>query len=106
MSEYVYDVMLKTQVGIKNGIMRLCIERGKINGYLDILQHSEPFKGKISLTGDCTLQGGFKTRMRFVKYTATGNINKNSLRLVLQSANEQFEMIGTAQNTGGTATDE
>ena len=96
MSEYIYDVTLKTQLGMKNGIMRLCIERGKIYGYLDILQHSEPFDGKISLTGDCTLHGSFKTLMRSIEYIATGRIDRNNVQLLLQNGDERFVMTGTA----------
>ena len=97
MPEYIYDVALKTQLGLKKGIMSLHIDQGNINGYLDILQHSEPFNGKIGITGDCTLHGEFKTLMRFIKYTAIGHIDKSNVQLVLQSAGEQFEMTGTAR---------
>ena len=97
MSEYIYNVSLKTQLGMKNGIMHLYIENGKVGGYLDILKHSEPLIGNISLTGDCTLHGKIKTLVRFIQYTATGYIDQNIVRLVLNSNKEQFEMTGTAE---------
>lgn len=95
--EYIYDVALNTQLGIKKGIMRLSIEQGKINGCLDILRHSEPLYGEITTTGDCTLQGKIKTLMRFINYTATGHIDRNNVQLLLISRGEQFEMTGTAR---------
>lgn len=97
MPEYIYDVVLKTQLGLKRGIMSLHIEQENINGYLDILQHSEPFNGEIDITGDCILQGKFKTLIRFIEYTARGHIDKSNVQLVLQSTGEQFVMTGTAR---------
>lgn len=60
MPEYIYDVVLKTQLGLKRGIMSLHIEQENINGYLDILQHSEPFNGEIDITGDCIYKVNLK----------------------------------------------
>ncbi len=57
-----YDVRMRTPVGIRLGHMTVCRNLGKVSGFLDILNHSEPFEGIIDHDGNCEFMGCKKSQ--------------------------------------------
>lgn len=90
-----YDVRMRTPVGIRLGHMTVCRNLGKVSGFLDILNHSEPFEGIIDHDGNCELSGKMITLMRTIRYVATGRITPDSLTLSVRDERNVFEMTGT-----------
>lgn len=43
MSERCYAIEMQTPIGIKHGTIKVNISQGEISGYLDVMNHSEPF---------------------------------------------------------------
>ena len=74
MLERKYRILMQTPIGDRAGTLEVQIEQNKIHGYLDMLNHSEPFVGSIDEEGcnDRLLLGTFcrriqETLQRYVK---------------------------------------
>ena len=81
MKKYNYNVVLKTELGKKNGTMQILINNNKVEGFLYLLKHTEPICGNINADGSCSLQGKIVTLIKEFTYTATGYIGGEELRL-------------------------
>lgn len=90
-----YDVRMRTPVGIRLGHMSVYQNLGEIKGYLEILNHSEPFKGTIDDEGNCELTGKIITLMRTISYVAVGRITPDSLELSIKDGHHILEITGT-----------
>lgn len=96
MAEMQYSVFMKTPLGRKHGYMTTSITENQLNGWLDILNHKEPFQGTIDEAGNCTISGVFITLMRKVSFVATGTITESSVNLQVQGERNVFELKGTS----------
>ena len=97
----VYDILLSTSLGKKQGELSTQIENGKIRGYLSLLGHTEPINGEIDENGNCTLAGKLVTLLNTIPFTASGTIRNNSLRLRINGKRGFYEMLGTLRYPNG-----
>ena len=80
-----YDIVMKTSVGDRKGIM-----------IFNILKEENPFKGTIDERGNFCIRGELKTLVRRILYDATGRMSERTLYLKLLGGREIFEICGTA----------
>lgn len=91
-----YSIRMETPIGIRFGKMTVLCNSETVSGRLDILQHIEPFEGKIDTHGNCEITGKIVTLMRTIKYVARGNISPDSLSLSLADGRHILKITGTA----------
>lgn len=96
MKKYHYNVVLDTELGKRNGTMQLSVDGTDIDGFLSLLNNTEPCHGKIQNDGRCNLHGKIVTLMKEIVYDATGYIRENEIDLTLKSEKTIFRMKGTA----------
>lgn len=96
MKKYDYNVVLDTELGKRNGTMRLSIDGTEIDGYLSLLNNTEPCHGNINTDGYCSLHGKIVTLIKEIVYEATGYIREGEIVLTLRSGQNTFLMKGTA----------
>ena len=97
MEEYRYNVVLDTELGKRNGTMQLSIDGTEVDGFLSLLNSTEPCHGNIGTDGHCNLHGKIVTLLREIVYEATGYICESELVLMLQSEKNTFLMKGIAE---------
>ena len=91
-----YDIVMKTSVGDRKGIMIFNVDNGVLNGHLNILKEENPFQGTIDERGNFCTRGDLKTLVRRILYDATGRMSERTLYLKLLGGREIFEICGTA----------
>ncbi|MGN0378151.1 MAG: hypothetical protein ACI4EU_01030 [Butyrivibrio sp.] len=91
----VYDVHMKTSIGVRSGQMTVYQSLGKVHGSLDILNHCEPFEGIINSDGSCILHGKIITLIKTINYMATGEITPQNLTLSIADSRYLLEITGT-----------
>lgn len=96
MSEYGYDIILKTKIGERKGKLVLDITDNIIQGCFNLLEFSLPCRGIIDKYGNCSLQGQLKTFMSTYDYIGAGYADKNMIDVVLNSGKKRFHVTGTA----------
>lgn len=96
MAERMYEIEMQTPLGIKRGTLKIYIEQDKISGFLDVMNHSEPFAGSIDGEGYCEFTGRMITLMRTIEYKASGKLDEDGLSLALYGERNTFQVIGTA----------
>ena len=101
MKKYNYNVVLDTELGKRNGTMKLSIDGTEIDGFLSLLNNTEPCHGNISTDGHCNLHGKIITLIKEMVYEATGYIRGNEIVLTLQSGKNTFLMKGIALPKSG-----
>lgn len=94
MGEKLYVIEMQTPLGIRHGTIKANIYQGKISGYLDVMNHSEPFFGKIDEEGYCVFSGKMITLMRTIQYEATGRIKENQISLAIYGERNVFHVVG------------
>ncbi len=94
MLERKYRILMQTPIGDRAGTLEVQIEQNKIHGYLDMLNHSEPFVGSIDEEGCCCIRGRLITLMNTIPYTASGHITPDSLHLLLKGGRHLFPITG------------
>lgn len=96
MSNVKYNVVMKTPVGLRQGIIDLCIVENRISGTIDILGHIEPLEGYIDSKGKCIISGRIITLMQTIQYKAVGQISQSRIDLKLQGEKNVFYLTGIA----------
>lgn len=96
MSERTYTIYMHTPLGEREGTLFAERNGQKLNGWLDVLKHREPFEGTVDEDGNCRITGEFVTLMRRVAYTATGQISDFSIHLEVKDERNIFELSGVA----------
>ena len=91
-----YDIRMQTSIGVRLGHMTVCRRDDEINGYLEILNHKEPFEGTIDADGNCKVAGTIITLMRTIHYVAIGNMTPDSLTLSITDGHHVLDITGTA----------
>lgn len=89
-----YHILMHTPIGDRAGTLEIQIDRDKVNGYLNVLKHAEPFEGWIDENGYCHIKGKLITLMNTIPYTATGQILPESLTLSLNGGRSIYNMTG------------
>ena len=90
----VYDILLHTPLGKRQGELKAKIENGKLTGFLSLLGNTEPIEGTVEADGSCSLKGKFVTLMRSVDFTADGTIDYDALRLAVKGSSGYYKMLG------------
>lgn len=96
MPENKYNIRMETPLGLRLGTMSFVTEQYKVSGYLDVLQHSEPFSGEIDGNGNLKISGKIVTLVQTIPYVATGKMSVHSLYLILRGGQSEFEINGVA----------
>lgn len=89
-----YDVEISTPLGVKNGIMKICINGDNITGTLDILGGVFPLCGKMLGKSTCEISGSFRTAMNTFYYRADGKLNKNGITLTMNGGISTYSLTG------------
>lgn len=89
-----YNISLRTPLGDRKGTLRAEREGNRLNGWLDVMKHREPFEGNVDGEGNCKISGEFVTLMRRVPYVATGHISDSMIRLEVKGSRNIFELSG------------
>ena len=92
--ELVYKAYMNTPIGKKNGVVRANVDGGSIDGMIEILGRKQAFKGTVSADGSCRIEGEITTLLRTFSYTAKGNVDEESIRLLLDGDRNSYELIG------------
>ena len=96
MSDIVYNIVMKTPVGLRYGTMTLCMIDNRVYGVLDLLEHAEAFNGTVDSDGNCTICGCLVTLTKTISYTAVGKVSPKTIALSLQGDRNIFEITGIA----------
>ena len=96
MLEQDYIVILFTPLGERNGLLKLKISEAQINGYLNILGHTESIEGELKNGGACQLRGKIVTLMNEFYYEAVGRMDYNGIDLTLHGGHSELKMKGNA----------
>lgn len=94
MTERSYAIEMQTPLGIKHGTIRVRMEQNKISGFLDVMNHSEPFYGNIDTEGYCEFTGRIITLMRTIEYQASGKMDADQISLNIYGERNVFQVTG------------
>lgn len=94
MMEKTYNIFMHTPLGKKKGTLTASIKGDMLSGWLDILEHRQPFEGTVDEAGNCQISGSFVTLMRTVSYIAAGKITSSSVNLQMKGERNVFEVSG------------
>ena len=94
----IYDILLHTPIGKREGELTAKIENRKIKGFLSLFGNVEPLEGTVDENGGCSLKGKFVTLMKTVDFTANGTINYEVLHLAIKGDCGYYEMVGALRN--------
>lgn len=94
MEELLYDVILHTMIGKRRGTLTATILDGAFQGELYLLNHSEQLTGCIHADGSCELSGVLHTLSRQIPFTASGQIQREALKLTLHDGKNTYRLTG------------
>ncbi|MGM9564368.1 MAG: hypothetical protein ACI3VQ_09910 [Faecousia sp.] len=103
MSEQRYAIVMQTPMGKKYGTLTARISGNTLSGWLDVLEHREPFEGTIDGAGNCRITGILITLMRRVSFIATGKMTPSAVYLQMKGERNVFELSGISCPEGGEA---
>ena len=94
MREYIYDVILHTEIGERIGSAVVRIHENKVSGILTLLNRTEHFTGSVAQDGTCRLSGKLISLMREIPFEAQGSITAQDLELTLYAARGSYTLTG------------
>lgn len=94
MPEMLYKIEMKTPIGIRYGTMYVQTTGNEIKGYLDLMEHSEPFYGNVNKNGTCNIQGNIITLTKTIAYHAVGEMTKEEISLEVHTKQDTFYIVG------------
>ena len=89
-----YKINMQTPMGIKCGTISVMIEKGRVKGNLNVMNHKNPLLGFIDEEGNCKLTGSIVTLMQTVSYEAYGKIEEDKISLTIYGGRNVFQMVG------------
>lgn len=95
MQEMIYQIYMYTPLGKKPGKLYVRKKGNVLEGWLNILQHNEPFKGTVDEMGNCRISGSFITLMRTVSFVAVGKISDSTVCIQVKDGRDVFDLSGT-----------
>lgn len=92
MIEKQYRICLSVPIGQRNGTIWLRDSGGDLSGWLEVMEHKNPFSGHLSDDGGINLSGIIQTLVSSIRYTATGSADENdiTLSLITQAGDRYF----------------
>lgn len=100
MPEKFYSVVMQTPLGKKHGTLAASVSGNMLRGWLDILEHKEPFEGTVDSAGNCRITGTLITLLRKISFVATGRLTASALSLQMQGGRNVFELSGVPMQNG------
>ena len=97
----IYDILLNTPLGKKEGELRTTVQDGKLTGFLSLFGNTEPIHGTVDENGLCFLRGRFITLLSTVNFTADGWLGAQVLQLHLRGEKNLYEMSGALRAEKG-----
>lgn len=94
MSELCYSIVMQTPLGKKYGTLSASVSGNLLRGWLDILEHREPFEGTVDDAGNCRIVGTLITLLRTISFIATGKLTTSAVHLQVQGDRNVFELSG------------
>ena len=94
MKEYIYDVILHTEIGERIGSAAVRIHENQVSGILTLLNRTEHFKGSVAQDGTCRLSGKMISLMREIPFEAQGSITAQNMELTLYAARGSYTLTG------------
>ena len=94
MGFYIYQIIMRTQMGNKNGILMLSINAGVLSGSINILGNNNEIHGEIKNDGSCCFTGELLTPMRCMKFWADGFIKEEKVNFMVHSDPYLFPVSG------------
>ncbi|MGN1097598.1 MAG: hypothetical protein ACI4SS_01735 [Clostridia bacterium] len=90
-----YDITMQTPIGERFG--HACINKkdGIINGYIELLNHIEPFLGNVDVNGNCSISGYIVTEIRTLYYTAEGRLVDDAIDMAVSCEGNLLTIKGT-----------
>ena len=95
---YLYNVCMKTPIGIRVGTLCLASLTGVLTGNLNLLNRAVPVSGEADEHGNCRMSGSLITLMQTIPFTANGTISSHAVSLLLRSEQGEFELTGVESN--------
>lgn len=89
-----FDILLRTQLGLKAGKMTLKVTDTEIEGKMTILGFMTPVKGFLDSSGHCSLTGEMKTFLNTCEWKGEGTITDDGLSMILKTARNRFVLSG------------
>lgn len=81
MNQKNYRISLKVPLGTRQGIMRLQVTDGKVEGNLNIMNKENEFTGVLLKDGQLSITGSIRTLISTMRYTATGTMSEHHILL-------------------------
>ena len=91
---YIYNICMRTPIGVRFGTLRLTSLTGAANGSLTLLEKPVPVSGEVDENGNCQLTGSLITLMQTIPFIASGKISRHAVSLQLCSDQGEFELNG------------
>lgn len=89
-----YQIIMKTLMGKKYGLLILDNNKGNLSGFINILGNSNEICGEMRMDGSCRFTGEIITPMRCMKFWAEGYIEKNKVDILIHSDSYLFSVTG------------
>lgn len=97
MSDKVYQIQLKSPMGVKKGLAEVCIQDGRI--VLDLLGGENLFRGNFVPVYAFQMDGSLKTAVRNLSGQLCGTVSESGLRAVFHTEKGDFPMEGVLAST-------
>lgn len=98
--EMIFDVVLGTPIGKRNGVVYLYVKDNNIVGKLEIFGGEFELYGMMFDDKNCELYGMFKTLFNEFYYKAVGQIADDKLNLVMKGSSKKYKLEGVRRNSG------
>ena len=85
MVEKKYRIRITVPLGSREGTMLLREAKGRVEGWMSVMNKKNLFSGVLSCDGQLTLNGVIQTLVRTLNYTARGEIIGQNIFLNLQT---------------------
>ena len=90
----VYQIVMKTMMGRKYGLLTLYEKDHILSGYIDILGCSNEITGEIRSDGSCRFSGKFITPVREVEFWAEGRADEKTADLLIHTDRDILHVLG------------
>ena len=90
-----YQIVLSTPMGKRNGQLCLCESDNMLTGYLDILQHRNEIENGNIVKGVYTFSGELVTLVRNIAFIAVGRADNNSVSFHIKADHMEMHLSGS-----------
>lgn len=95
MKEKRYRICLSVPIGQRSGTMLLRESGSNLDGWIEVMEHQNPFYGSLSADGGMNLSGVIQTLVSIIRYTAAGTVNGKQIFLNLTTqSGDRYSVSG------------